>query len=288
MERLSPTLMESDPARHLIRCLSIDASGIARRQTPHHLYDWLRLLPANTLLSLTVYAPTPQDHGKFMGILLQSPALHSIRYLNLSLYSEELYYMDDHSLTELLASAPNISHLSVIFPVPKDSHSLPRYCARWTCVPRVRHILATMWVYTPLFGDLITATQASLETLICDTLNGLVFHSELMRALETTFTSPLRTVFLSYKNLEHERPLLVIPPGAWDHLRELVLSGWRMQWDLISECLPPSLETLVLMFTFFEPFPMKRLVAFVDRTPKYIIFCILAAHYLWCPPILLP
>ncbi|KAF9047055.1 hypothetical protein BDZ89DRAFT_1127121 [Hymenopellis radicata] len=280
MELLSPTLMESDLIRHLIRHLSIDASMVSARHISDHVYDWLLLLPANTILSLTLF--TSQVHEKFMDILLHSPALPCIRYLNLK--TREPFYCGVNWMSQLLASAPNVSHLSVMFATLEDTETLPQYYAPWTRVPcRVRHLFASMQTYTSVFGDLLALTHASLETLICKTIDGRLFHSELMRALETTFPSPIQTVFLCS---QHNLPLLIVRPGAWGHLRELVLSGWQVQWDLLSECLPPSLETLVLGFIFFKPFPVEQLVAFVDRTHtsssvfSRLIICGAPRHYI--------
>ncbi|KAF9016231.1 hypothetical protein BDZ89DRAFT_1075812 [Hymenopellis radicata] len=266
MEELAPTLIASEYVRHLIRHVELTClEGTDERPSPDPLYDWLPLLPSDTVISLDVYTyrynDIPVDAAQFMDTLLRSPMLNSIRHLRMT--NGEAFFEGVNHMSQLLMSTPNVSHLSIDFPNTRDIETLPRYYAPFTPIPcRVRYLAVKMWGYTPLFGDLLKVTHGSLETLLCRAADAHRFQDEFRRARELTFSSPIQTLFFDAHNLEGEFPLLLFLPGSWPKLRQLVLGGWRMQWDALTSQLPSSLETLVLDYTFYEEFPVEQLTYF--------------------------
>ncbi|KAF9013552.1 hypothetical protein BDZ89DRAFT_467483 [Hymenopellis radicata] len=119
MEELAPTLIASEYARHLIRHVELTClEGSHERPSPDPLYDWLPLLPSDTVISLDIYThrdnDIPVDAARFMDTLLRSPMLNSIRHLSMT--NGEAFFEGVNHMAQLLMSAPNVSHLSIDFP----------------------------------------------------------------------------------------------------------------------------------------------------------------------------
>ncbi|KAF8912452.1 hypothetical protein CPB85DRAFT_599625 [Mucidula mucida] len=242
MKKLASTLTSSNYVRHLMRHVKLTwLEGLEERPSPSPelLFDWLPLLPRDTLMSLDIYTcPRSRiqvDAARFMDILLRSPMLSSIRHLKMT--NGEAFFEGVNRMSQLLMLTPNVSHLSVNFPYTRDTETLPRYYAPFTPgIPcRVRYLAVKMGGYTPLFGDLLKVIRDdSLETLLCYTGNADRFPDEFSRARAMTFSSPIQTLFFYAASLEGEFPLLPVPPGSWRKLRELVITGWRLQWDALA------------------------------------------------------
>ncbi|KAF9013554.1 hypothetical protein BDZ89DRAFT_1167055 [Hymenopellis radicata] len=176
MEELAPTLIASEYVRHLIRHVELTwLDGTDERPSPDPLYDWLPLLPSDTVISLDISThrntDIPVDAARFMYTLLRSPILKSIRHLSMT-NGEAFYEGANH--TYVTTVNVNTQCLSSFHRFPKlyqRYRDPPRYYAPFTPIPcRVRYLAVWMWGYTPLFGDLLKVIYGSLETLLCYTV----------------------------------------------------------------------------------------------------------------------
>ncbi len=158
MNLLSRTLIANPDIRSLIRHLSV--SSLDPFFGPPTLYDWLPLLPHNTIISL--YVCTGADEP-FLSQLLRSPMLHSIQHLGLA--PSEPCFIGRNLMSGLLAFALNVSQISINLPRSSTAPMFSDLYAHFTPLScRIRHITVSMGAFTPLFTDLLRAAQTSLES----------------------------------------------------------------------------------------------------------------------------
>ncbi|KAF9016367.1 hypothetical protein BDZ89DRAFT_406712 [Hymenopellis radicata] len=271
VELLSRTLIASADIRSLVRHLSVnslDSSLIVGRPEPDPLYDWLPLLPHNTISSLLV-GTAADEH--FISQLMRSPMLQSVQHLGLG--AAEAWFIGRNRMSELLTAATSLSQVAVYLPRPSFALILPPsdFYAPFSPLPcRIRHLTVSMWAFTPLLADLLRAAQNSLESLHC-TVTFSHFHEDLRRALEITFASPLRTLHVYSSGMLPNTLLVTRIPDTWVGMRELVFPGFIIPSNLF-QSLPTSLETLGLGLFSFEPFPFREIEEFIERAAELHLY----------------